>query len=433
MVTGKTREQTYALLGTYQDMASELGTTTKEVASVATEYMRQGKTISESLTLTTAAVSAAKVAGISASESINYLTTALNGFQLSADEAMSVSDKFAAVAATSATDYEELAVALSKVASQANLAGMSIDYTTALLAKGIETTREAPETIGTALKTVIARMREISDYGETLDGSADVNNVETQLAYVGIALKDTNGELRSTEDVLDELGQKWNALNSNQQAAIAKALAGTRQQSRLIAMMSDYERVIELQQTSLRSSGATVSQLSTYSEGIEAATNRVNVAIEKVTTAFTSSDWVVNMVNAFASLVDFIGSALQKEFVIKTVLVSTSVILLSITAIKAKQLVQRAKELKIQAQQNQLEKIATFEKQKQYIIELKTAKAAAEKKGDSVKVAELEAQIQLESSKLEIFQQQAVAAGAVVSQSTAMKDITDQTLVSTQG
>lgn len=129
-------------------------------------------------------------------------------------------------------------------------------------------------------------------------------------------------------------------------------------------MMSDYERVIELQQTSLRSSGATVSQLSTYLEGIEAATNRVNVAIEKVTTAFTSSDWVVNMVNAFASLVDFIGSALQKEFVIKTVLVSTSVILLSITAIKAKQLVQRAKELKIQAQQNQLEKITTFEKQK---------------------------------------------------------------------
>ena len=208
MVTGKTRQQTYSLLTSYQALASELGTTTKEVASVATEYMRQGKTIQESLTLTTAAVSAAKVAGISASESINYLTTALNGFQLSADDAMSVSDKFAAVAATSATDYEELAVALSKVASQANLAGMSIDYTTALLAKGIETTREAPETIGTALKTVIARMREISDYGETLDGSTDVNNVETQLAYVGIALKDANGELRSTEDVLDELGKK---------------------------------------------------------------------------------------------------------------------------------------------------------------------------------------------------------------------------------
>lgn len=208
MVTGKTRQETYKLLGQYQQLASATGSTTKEVAEITTEFMRQGKAAKESIVLTNAAISAAKVAGISARESVDYLTTALNGFQLSASDAMSVSDKFAAVAATSATDYEELATALSKVASQANLAGMSIDYTTALLAKGIETTREAPETIGTALKTVIARMREMTDYGETLEGDTDVNNVETQLAYVGIALKDANGELRSTEDVLDELGRK---------------------------------------------------------------------------------------------------------------------------------------------------------------------------------------------------------------------------------
>ena len=208
MVTGKTRKEVYNLLRQYQVLAKELGSTSKEVAGVATEYLRQGKTVSESLELTQAAISAAKVASISASDSINYLTTALNGFQLASDQAMKVSDKFAAIAATSATNYEELAVALSKVASQANLAGMSIDYTTALLAKGIETTREAPETIGTALKTVIARMREMTDYGTTLEGDTDVNNVETQLAYVGIALKDANGELRSTQDVLDDLGKK---------------------------------------------------------------------------------------------------------------------------------------------------------------------------------------------------------------------------------
>ena len=109
---------------------------------------------------------------------ISQITTALNGFQLSAKQAMEVSDKFAAVSANAATSYEEIAIALSKVASQANLAGMSIDYTTALLAKGLETTREAPETIGTALKTVIARMREIEDFGQTLEDGTDLNNVE---------------------------------------------------------------------------------------------------------------------------------------------------------------------------------------------------------------------------------------------------------------
>ena len=278
MVTGKTREETYGLLKSYQDLASQCGATTKEVASVATEYMKQGKTIKDSLTLTEAAVSAAKVARVSVGDSVNYLTTALNGFQLSAGEAMKVSDKFAAVAAASATDYDELAIALSKVASQANLAGMSIDYTTALLTKGLETTREAPETMGTALKTIIARMRELSDYGETLEDGTDINNVEKQLGYIGIALRDQQGELRSTEDVLDELGKKWDDLNKNQQAAVAKALAGTRQQARLIAMMEDYERVTELQEISARSAGATSAQAGVYLEGMEAAVNKIQVA-----------------------------------------------------------------------------------------------------------------------------------------------------------
>ena len=295
MVTGLTREQTYGLVKEYQNLALQCGATTKEIASVATEYMKQGKTVQESLTLTKAAVSAAKVARVSVGDSVNYLTTALNGFRLSAEDAMRVSDKFAAVAASSATDYDELAIALSKVASQANLAGMSIDYTTALLTKGLETTREAPETMGTALKTIIARMRELSDYGETLEGDTDINNVESQLSYVGIALRDTNGELRSTQDVLDELGKKWDTLNKNQQAAMAKALAGTRQQSRLIAMMDDYERVIELQEISQRSAGATAAQAGVYLEGIEASMNKIQVAWEKIIMTVTDSEAIINV------------------------------------------------------------------------------------------------------------------------------------------
>ena len=78
--------------------------------------------------------------------------------------------------------------------------------------------------------------------------------------------------------MLDELGKKWDTLNTNQQAALAKALAGTRQQSRLIAMMEDYERVTELQQIAERSTGATSAQAGVYLEGMEAALNKIQVA-----------------------------------------------------------------------------------------------------------------------------------------------------------
>ena len=370
MVTGKTREQTYKLLSSYQALAAQTGSTTKEIADLATQFMRQGKTTQESLVLTEAAMSAAKVAGISATDSINYLTTALNGFQLSANDAMSVSDKFAAIAANAATSYDEIAIALSKVASQANLAGMSIDYTTALLAKGLETTREAPETIGTALKTIIARMRELSDYGETLGGDTDINNVESQLAYVGIALRDNNGELRSTEEVLDELGRKWDTLNSNQQAAVAKALAGTRQQSRLIAMMSDYERVIELQQIAERSSGATLSQMSTYLEGMDAALNRVSVAWESIITSITNNEVIINLVNMGASLLQVVNDIFNNAAAMVP-------IVLALTIYGTSVLKSKLEEYAISIKQNQLEKERTLEAAKQQVQQKTLAVATA--------------------------------------------------------
>ena len=372
MVTGKTREQTYQLLSSYQQLAAQTGSTTREIADLATQFMRQGKTTQESLVLTEAAMSAAKVAGISASESINYLTTALNGFQLSANDAMSVSDKFAAIAANAATSYDEIAIALSKVASQANLAGMSIDYTTALLAKGLETTREAPETIGTALKTIIARMRELSDYGETLGGDTDINNVESQLAYVGIALRDNNGELRSTEEVLDELGRKWNTLNSNQQAAVAKALAGTRQQSRLIAMMSDYERVIELQQIAERSSGATLSQMATYLEGMDAALNRVSVAWESIITSIADNQVIINLINFIAGFLDDLGNFLSTDFGTIALLSTIATIVLSTVNTKILEIKLSREQQKYDIEKQKNELILNNLLAKEYIQQNKT-------------------------------------------------------------
>ena len=322
MVSGMTREQVYGLLSSYQELAMASGATTKEVATVATEFFRQGKSSEEALTLTEAAVKAAKVASISTSDSVDYLTTAINGFKMSAEDAMDVSDRFAALAASSATSYEELAIALSKTASQANLAGMSMDYTLGLLAKGIETTREAPETIGTALKTVIARMREISDYGETLDGETNINNVEQNLSYVGIQLRTVSGELRSTEDVLDELGRKWDTLSSNQQAAIARSLAGTRQQSRLISMMNDYQRTLELVQISERSNGATAAQAATYMLGMEAAINKVTVAGEKLITALTNSEALIAIVDFVGEWVNGIAIMAENQALVYTTLVA---------------------------------------------------------------------------------------------------------------
>lgn len=208
VVTGKTREEVESYIVAIKNVSAATSTAMTDVANLVTEYVRQGRTMKDALLLAEETAKAAKIAGISTRDSIIYMTSAINGFNLAVKDATRVSDIFANLAAVSATNYEQLAVALSKVSAQANMAGMSIEYTTALLAKGIETTQEAPESIGTALKTILARMRELTDYGKTLEEGTSVNRVESALRAAGIELRTVNGEFRNLEDVFNELGPK---------------------------------------------------------------------------------------------------------------------------------------------------------------------------------------------------------------------------------
>lgn len=304
VVTGKSKEEVNELIPQMRELANVTSATMTEVSNLTTEYLRQGRTMQEALILTEATANAAKISGLSTQETIEYMTSAINGFTLAATDAERVSDIFANVAAVSATDYEDLAVALSKVSAQANLAGMSIEYTTALLAKGIETTQEAPESIGTALKTVVARMRQLTEFEDTLEDGTDVNKVETALAAAGIALRDQAGEFRNLELVFNELGAQWDNLTGMQQQAIAQASAGTRQQSRFIAIMQDWSRTLELVEESQNSAGAAAYQHSQYEQGLTATMDRLKNSAQGFINVLVDTDAVVD-------ILDIVGDTLN--------------------------------------------------------------------------------------------------------------------------
>lgn len=319
IVTGESREELYALVPTLNKLGQACGATATEMASLTAEYMKQGRTMKDSLELAEQTAKAAKIAGISVSDSIEYMTSAVNGFNLAATDAEHVSDIFAKVAASTATDYEELAVSLSKVSAQANTAGLSIEFTTALLAKGIETTKEAPESIGTALKTILARMRELTDYGSVLEDDTSINKVERALASAGVELRTTTGEFRDLEEVFKELGPKWDNLNTMQQQAIAQAVAGTRQQSRFLAIMQDWDRTLEISSTTLDAAGASAYQYSQYAKSLEYSMVNLTTAWQGLVATFTNTDIIKggldvisNILNAFTGIMNlgngFVGN-----------------------------------------------------------------------------------------------------------------------------
>lgn len=287
-----------------------MGSTTTEIAKLSVFFFRQGLAQKDALIMTEVAATAAKVASIDATESANFLTSAINGFGLASSDAMKVSDKFAALGAASASSYEELAVALSKVAPVAKVAGVGIDQMMGFLAKGVETTREAPENIGTAFKTVFARMTQLTDFGKTLEDNTSVNAVEEALALANVALRDSQGTFRNMGDVITELGLKFDGLDRNTQSYIATALAGTRQQSRLLAVLQDFGRTQELVDVSTNSAGATMRQHAAFARSMEAAMNNLTTSFQMLITKISDSQTIIDFVNMLARSIDVVGSVM---------------------------------------------------------------------------------------------------------------------------
>jgi len=111
--------------------------------------------------LTSETLKLAKISGLDYSTATNYMTNAVRSFKMELSDANVVTDAYAALAAASASSVEELATAMSKTASSAQAVGSTMQETAAMMAVMIEATREAPENIGSAMKSIISRYGEM--------------------------------------------------------------------------------------------------------------------------------------------------------------------------------------------------------------------------------------------------------------------------------
>lgn len=144
------------------------------------------------------------------------------------------------------------------------------------------------------MKSIIARFTELKENVAGTDASAfddlDYNKVDTALKSVGVSLVDTNGQFRDLDDVFLDLSAKWQSLDRNSQRYIATIAAGSRQQSRFISMMQNYERTMELIEVANDSAGKSSEQFAKYQDTIEYKLKQLSNSWEQLRVGFFSSD-----------------------------------------------------------------------------------------------------------------------------------------------
>lgn len=280
--------------GEYVDRATKLGAKPVDVVKASALYYQQGLPESEIAAITEDTIKMARIGGLAGAEATDYMTSAIRGFNMEMSEGARVNDVYSQVAAKTASDTKELATAMSKTASIAHNSGSEFENITALLAAGIEATREPPAAIGTAMKTIIARFQQMrkapSEIGMIDGEEVDANEMATALKAVGIAAMNAKGEFRDFDEVMLEISQKWDSMSTMEQRYIATTAAGARQQSRFIAMVQDYQHLMEIRDAAYNSAGAGDRQYSKTQDSMEAKTNAMKAQLDLLRTHIFPAD-----------------------------------------------------------------------------------------------------------------------------------------------
>lgn len=315
VVTDYTTKDLWNQIDAYTAMAQATGSTIKGSYEVAQLYYQQGLTDAEVMAATNETLKMARISNIEYSKATDYATAAIKGFGLAYQDLTHINDVYSNLAAKTAADTEEISIAMSKVASIAHSTGMELETTAAFLTQIIATTREAPETAGTALKTVIARFAEVKKLiskgeltGTDEEGTEiDVNNIETALKTAGVALRDTTGQMRDLDDVFIELASRWDSLDTMQQRYIATQAAGSRQQSRFLAMMNDYAGLQETLGYAMDSEGASQEQFNKTLDSLQSKLNNLSNAWTEFTTGILNQDVIKFGVDALTQILNLIN------------------------------------------------------------------------------------------------------------------------------
>lgn len=318
IVTDMTTGDLWKQVDSYSAMAQKYGATIQGAYDVSKIYYQQGLETADVLKLTDETLKLSKISGLDYATTTDYMTTALRGFKMEMQDASVITDVYSALASSTAVSQQELAEAMTRTASSMESVGSTFQDTSAMIATMVAVTRESANNIGSAMKSIASRYGELTkDPQKLLDSEGEAmsfNKVDTALKSVGISMQTTDHQFRDFTDVIVELSEKWDTLDSTQQRYIATQFAGNRQQSRFLALVSNGDLLKENMETAANSEDTGTIQALKALDSIESKMNQVQVAAQQFYTTIGAEgvwkgalDGIKNYINTLNGMPKIFG------------------------------------------------------------------------------------------------------------------------------
>ena len=296
-------------------IANANGVTTNSVLDMMKVYANAGTTIEQINAKMEMATAFQNVTGQSAEEVTNSIQAIMNQFKLAQDTAYEAADSMeylgnvmVGVGYNLAKDeglaMQDIIAGVERAGAVIQNSGGSFEWLAAIVGTLSEQMNATGEETANAMKMISARtlqskeaIEELAAAGEDMSEiDVQASNAEKALADIGISVRDQFGAFRDLEDILTDVASKWDTLNNTQQQLVSEKLAGNNRRNYFIALMEDYERVIELQDIAANSNGALLEASNKQAESLAGVTNQFKNSLNELYQGVIDSDGLKNVI-----------------------------------------------------------------------------------------------------------------------------------------
>lgn len=325
IVTHATNDELERYSRTIADAAQETSTPIADLVSAATTFSRLGYSLDESATLAKFTGMLEKVGNVDTQQAEDAITSIMKAFPKEADVGSieSIMDRLVETGNNFPISVQQIAEGMTNASSAMSAAGNSFDQTVALLTAANTTVQNAAKA-STALRTISARIRktktELDDLGESMT-EATYDKLVGALTEHHVALTTIDGEFRSTYDIMKDIASEWQNMTSMEQAAIAEAIAGTRQQTVFYSIVENFKEASGAMDAMSQSAGALSESYDIYLGTTQAHIQQFHTAWQTLARDAVDSDTAKLFVDTGTALLK-VADGLQRVHMLIPTIVS---------------------------------------------------------------------------------------------------------------
>ena len=309
-LTGEEYEKMYNKMVT---SAKEYGSTLSDIIDLTTSWVKLGFNSDMAEKLAEISTMYQHVADIDNSTANKNLVTAYKGFKDTFDD---VYNGDTAKAITHIVDtYDKLnnefAVTAANVgdsmqrsASSLQMAGNTFEESVGM-ATGITEVIQDAEKAGSTLNILSLRLRglkgNLEELGEEVDENVEsISKMQTHILNLTegkVNIFGDDGQFKSTYQIMKEISDVWDELDSKAQADLLETVAGKMRANAVGALISNFEQVEKATEAAYNSAGTAVRENEKYMNSMQGKINATKTAWQALANTIMSSDFLKGLID----------------------------------------------------------------------------------------------------------------------------------------